>query len=354
MKKVSEALDKNNNIVICPEDLKGYNHVWKVFLAGPVQGAAEWQFKMPFIDDVVWLSPRRRELVVKNFDYNEQVEWETHALRMANIVIFWIPEPAEDVSGRSYAQTTRFELGENFARGKRIIIGAYKGFPGRRYLEYKVSKYKNVIGGVFETIDECVNCLKEYIDQKPKLYFTSDTHFSSERALELSKRPFASVEDMDWSMIERWNNTVNPKDTVWHLGDFGDNWPLDYLSGFVKCIIGNYERDGKTKLDHESLEMTLDGPIRLDVDETFGDFKGSFILAHEPIAAKEAMNKENKKSGEELLCLFGHIHGRQRIKKFGIDVGVDCNNYTPISLDDVNFFMNAIRKGYYDDEVWKQ
>ena len=27
MKKVSEALDKNNNIVICPEDLKGYNHV---------------------------------------------------------------------------------------------------------------------------------------------------------------------------------------------------------------------------------------------------------------------------------------------------------------------------------------
>ena len=34
-----------------------------------------------------------------------------------------------------------------------------------------------------------------------KIWFTSDTHFSSERTLELSKRPFKSVEEMDKILI---------------------------------------------------------------------------------------------------------------------------------------------------------
>ena len=41
-----------------------------------------------------------------------------------------------------------------------------------------------------------------------KIWFTSDTHFSSERTLELSKRPFRSVEEMDKILIENWNSVV--------------------------------------------------------------------------------------------------------------------------------------------------
>ena len=43
-----------------------------------------------------------------------------------------------------------------------------------------------------------------------------------------------------------------------------------------------------------------------------------------------------------------------KVKKFGIDVGVDANNYEPMSLADVRFYINAIDKGYYDDDVWCQ
>ena len=68
--------------------------------------------------------------------------------------------------------------------------------------------------------------------------------------------------------------------------------------------------------------------------------------------SKEQIKKLNLE--DDTLCIFGHIHGRQKIKKFGIDVGVDGNNYTPVSDDEVLFYINAIRKGYYDDEVWVQ
>ena len=55
-----------------------------------------------------------------------------------------------------------------------------------------------------------------------KIWFTSDTHFSSERTLELSKRPFKSVEEMDKILIENWNSVVGQNDTVYHIGDFGN------------------------------------------------------------------------------------------------------------------------------------
>ena len=52
------------------------------------------------------------------------------------------------------------------------------------------------------------------------VFFTSDTHFGHGGALGLYRRPFASVAAMNEALVERWNETVGPEDTVWHLGDF--------------------------------------------------------------------------------------------------------------------------------------
>mgnify|MGYP001387686297 CR=1 FL=1 len=51
------------------------------------------------------------------------------------------------------------------------------------------------------------------------VWFTSDTHFGQQRTLELSRRPFKDVAEMDNTMVKNWNNLVSPKDTVYHLGD---------------------------------------------------------------------------------------------------------------------------------------
>lgn len=39
------------------------------------------------------------------------------------------------------------------------------------------------------------------------------------------------------------------------------------------------------------------------------------------------------------------------MKSFGLNVGTDCHNFTPIDIDTVKFYFNAI-KNYYDSNVF--
>lgn len=129
-----------------------------IFLMGPIQGAEEWQEK--FIKDftilmkdvkltknIIIASPKRLEKS-DNFVYDEQVDWESYYLEKASkqgVIFCWLAKEKEEVKGRSYAQTTRFEIGEWWTKGQNIkdfkmIIGADKNFNGTRYIEYKFKK----------------------------------------------------------------------------------------------------------------------------------------------------------------------------------------------------------------------
>ena len=320
---------------------------WHVFLAGPIMGAEHWQHNMPNLENVIWFSPRRESY--KNFNYDEQVDWEEINMRFADAIIFWIPEPTnfEELArhNHDYAQTTRTEFGEYLARGKKVIFGCYEGFGGKRYFERKLEQYH--MGEIHNSIEECVEALKEYIDgcvKHPKVYFTSDTHFGSSRTLTLSNRPFINVHDMDMNLIENWNNTVHPCDKIYHLGDFGETQYANYLNGTLYLLDGNYERDGKSKrptTPYVQIE-TDDGCHQVFYGKTY-------ILSHEPTVGKNYMLGHGVANA---FVLFGHIHGRQKCKAFGMDVGVDANNYKPVELGDVEFYRIAIESGYYDYDVW--
>lgn len=240
-------------IITAPNSIEGNTDKWKVFLAGPIQGAPDWQNTLPELDNIIWISPRRYNAVLNDETHRQQMEWETRALRTANIILFWIPEEVEHVEGRGYAQTTRFELGENLGRGKRIIIGVYDNFPGRLYFEYKANKYDNVINHkVYNTLEGCVNALKNYIkmcEEAPLTYQKFNSEFDEERFSMVEKAftkedkkrwakecwdPFYFRESKDWKKIERWNSQVNPCDTVYHFGQFGYEWALKYLTGNIK------------------------------------------------------------------------------------------------------------------------
>lgn len=343
----SEDVAKGSDLIICPKPIEKINNRWKVFLAGPIQGAPHWQFEMPTIDNVVYFSPRRKKYPDPTFNYDEQVAWETLGLHIADVVLFWIPEPDEEYvkenEGRSYAQTTRFELGEYIALGKKVIVGGYKEFPGFKYYVNKAKKYKNILG-VYNTLDECLDCLKKYMsdcESNPQTYFTADTHFGSKRTLELSQRPFADVNEMDEVLMTNWNDRVKPCDTIYHLGDFGERTDLtQYLNGNKIFVYGNYERDEKSTIEKKWFDEVSKKPIVLTEEK--------LVLCHEPLTAKKYV----KKNEDADFAVFGHIHGRQKVKEFGIDCGVDANNYRPISLDEVKFLKNAVEKGFYDEEVW--
>lgn len=178
--------------------------------------------------------------------------------------------------------------------------------------------------------------------------FTSDTHFSSQRTLELSRRPYKTTEEMDKDMIRLWNATVSPDEEVYHLGDFGNYEIVKKLNGRIHLILGNYERKDieEGKVTKEELLnygfVSVDDFIILDnFNEKLPNIK-KLKLVHEPSKCK----KDN-----EYFNLFGHIHGRQMCKRFGLDVGVDGHHMKPIDKDDVSFYMEAILK-YYDDEVF--
>jgi len=106
-----------------------------IFLAGPIQGAKDWQAEAArrIGDRAHVANPRRPEFPAGAFD--EQVRWESRWLARATVVLFWLAAEHEHRCDRAYAQTTRFELGEWLAKAPaRVVAGGEESFPGMRYL----------------------------------------------------------------------------------------------------------------------------------------------------------------------------------------------------------------------------
>jgi len=169
------------------------------------------------------------------------------------------------------------------------------------------------------------------------IFFTADTHFGQERTLELSKRPFKDVDHMNDAMINRWNKTVKDEDVVYHLGDFGDIEIAEQLYGNIVLIKGNYETDGDMS-DSELKKYFSD--VRDDMVVRIPGLNPVIKLVHEPL-----------KMDDKVFNLFGHIHKLQMVKRKGLNVGTDCHNFTPIDVETVEFYRNAI-DNFYDDNVF--
>ena len=177
--------------------------------------------------------------------------------------------------------------------------------------------------------------------QAQNIYFTSDTHFSQQRAFELSKRPFKSVEDMDLSIISNWNKTVTMNDIVYHAGDIGD---IDNIRDILSClnfktlyfIPGNYERRADILVNLQEIAQTISGrAIKFcnpGAQVMYHD--KLYHVVHEPDIGTVIPEYPDN------VVLFGHIHGRAFGKKNGFDIGTDYHNYTPVSIEQVEWFAN--------------
>jgi hypothetical protein len=122
-----------------------------VFLAGPIQGGPNWQEPAATlihdIDPYLIVASPRRDYPEGSFVYERQVDWETHFLRTAGrngVIAFWLAAQVEETPGRSYAQTTRFELAEWKMRheydGTKLAIGIEEGFGNARYIRRRFSQ----------------------------------------------------------------------------------------------------------------------------------------------------------------------------------------------------------------------
>ena len=170
-------------------------------------------------------------------------------------------------------------------------------------------------------------------------FFTSDTHFNHANIIRFCNRPFKDLEQMNEVMITNWNNAISKDDTVFHLGDFclggAAEWTkiLDRLNGKIYLIMGNHDlkniRQGFiSRFEHVAMQM------RIEIG------KKRIYLCHYPFLCFEGSYKD------DVWQLFGHVHTRrsnsgidagrlQYLYPTQYDVGVDNNNFTPVSFGQV-------------------
>jgi len=172
------------------------------------------------------------------------------------------------------------------------------------------------------------------------IYFTSDTHFFHNNIIKACNRPFASVEEMNDGLIKNWNNTVSPKDTIYHLGDFafckGDKAieVVKQLNGHKHLVFGNHD-----KMFRKNQEF-------LSFFESFGDIKEiklpidtlrkySYPMRRKIVMCHYAMRVWNH-SHYGSIHLFGHSHNTMKESNgLSLDVGVDAWNYKPVSIEEI-------------------
>ena len=163
-------------------------------------------------------------------------------------------------------------------------------------------------------------------------FYTSDNHFDHKNIIRYCNRPFASVEEMNEEMIKRWNAVVSDDDDVYHLGDFamGKTHPSNFLrrlKGRKHFIPGNHDSEQTKGLkEWESVSPYM------EVREA-----GKFIvLCHYKF---EVFNKSHYGA----LNFYGHSHGTLPGNNQQIDVGVDCWDYTPVTLDQILARMKTLK-----------
>lgn len=192
-------------------------------------------------------------------------------------------------------------------------------------------------------------------------YFTSDTHFCHANIIKYSNRPFADFEEMDWKIVDNWNNTVGPTDVVYHLGDtaLGDSSRWDNifksLNGYKVLVVGNHDRifAGEKPRQREK----WDEAYHEWFDEVHDNYRGLWLddgtvvdLSHFPYDGDshdgDRYSEYRLHDGGRTL-IHGHTHAefakhgkdarvsRSKRGSLQIHVGMDAWGYNVVSEDDV-------------------
>lgn len=152
-----------NTVIKSPTPL-GEKKSFTVFLAGPMKGAPKWQRTVPKIaeslgiDNITFLNPYPCR---KWVSWKQQVDWETEGLRSCDVALFWIPNQETEVEGRDYAQTTRMELLENLALGRKVILGIDSDIRAAEYMRHKAKAYG--VTSIHRTLEGCMKELKSLL-----------------------------------------------------------------------------------------------------------------------------------------------------------------------------------------------
>lgn len=331
------ASDMNNSIFLagpCPR--KDYSNDWR-------NEAFRILEELGFDGNVITPTNDRFQELRDNYGNDalvQQTRWEYEAMKKASAIVFWVDRHIE----RGFpAFTTNIEFGDWYDRE-----GTYFGFPdGADKNEYLKVRLDMVGKPYYTELTDVLKAAVDALNRPGQRFFTSDTHFSQERTRELSRRPFPNLYEMDLEMISNWNKAVTMNDTVYHAGDFGD---IKTMRDILSClnyktlvlVLGNYDRKIVSEIENELSMLGRD--VVISSVESFEEDGKTYYVVHEP---DEGTYVPEYPEG---IVLYGHIHGRSFAKRNGFDLATDYHRYTPISMEQVKWFANAIQ--YWDHNVF--
>ena len=227
-----------NQIINSPTEIRNKSG-WTVFLAGPMHSSPRgWRNRLVRtaeemgMDNITFLSPRYTTMRMPS----NQVQWETQGLRMCDVALFWIPnkDPKAELGTRVYAETTKMELAENIARGKKIILGIDTEINGTRHMKFLAKRYG--IKKVHTSMEGCVAELKEWIGKaKHREHYIISPGFDNKQ--QLAAHPeFVDLLAMNQTLMERWNRIVAPGDKVYVHGEFDSEEWKSLVNGEIQIV----------------------------------------------------------------------------------------------------------------------
>ena len=168
-------------------------------------------------------------------------------------------------------------------------------------------------------------------------FYTSDLHFNHANIMTLCHRPFKSIEEMNETIILKWNQKILASDEVYILGDvvWGNglmaNQFISRLKGKKFLIEGNHDY---RFLKDRNFDLSLFKWVKKY--EEIEDNYNKVILCHYPMAEWNGFYHNS-------IDLFGHVHDNPSFYhnypwaycKNAYNVGVDVNDFEPKTLTEL-------------------
>lgn len=197
----------------------------------------------------------------------------------------------------------------------------------------RIRKVNAVWSKIEATINNPVN-----IEAYDNVWVWSDTHFGHANVIQYCKRPFTSVQEMTYVMVENHNKVVGPDDLVIWVGDVAfyneerTDAILKRLNGDRILVIGNHDIHKKRvkQLDFKEQHLLY----------TIEDSAMPLLFTHFSMS--------------NIPTPWFNVHGHSHNKPHDLqdsphhfNVSVEVINYTPIHIDEIK----KIAKSQLDQEL---
>lgn len=164
------------------------------------------------------------------------------------------------------------------------------------------------------------------------IWFISDTHFGHRNIIGYCRQQFSSLQEMEETIIERWNQAVKPHDLVYHLGDFA--WTTKdairvrpMLNGTIRLVAGNHD---------DIPGLAASGMFqRISLWRQFREQR--FTATHIPLRADQLRHGRAN--------LHGHVHGAtDELERVHRDVSCESIDFRPVHFDDIAAWAAAVNE----------